>query len=124
MYLEHALSAIDGITTLRPDNRVTANAYNILFLQYDAAAFGGASKVRYITAMQAEGINGINGGYSLPVYRQTPNYHTVAHPVTDRACTGEAIWIRQNMLLGERRDMDDIVAAIGKIHRYRDELQE
>jgi dTDP-4-amino-4,6-dideoxygalactose transaminase len=145
-YLEQALSEIDGIAPLQRDDRVTANAYHILFLRYDAAAFGGASKARFIAAMQAEGISGVHGGYSLPVYRQPlmlaknfglatpplfhgayprmPDYQSVAHPVTDRVCSEEAIWIRQNMLLGERRDMDDIVAAVRKIQRYSDELRE
>ena len=44
----------------------------------------------------------------------------------------QAIWLpstiaqglRQSVLLGERQDMDDIVAAIGKIQRYSHELQE
>ena len=58
------------------------------------------------------------------VYPQLPDYSQVAWPVTDRACEEEALWIRQNMLLGTRQDMDDIVAALVKIQRYSDELQE
>jgi dTDP-4-amino-4,6-dideoxygalactose transaminase len=144
-YLEQALSELQGITTLRQDDRVTANAYHIFFLRYDASAFGGASKARFIAAMQAEGIEGVHGGYSLPAYRQpvmltehfglptpplfhgvypdAPAYEQVYHPVTERACAAEAIWLRHNMLLGERGDMDDIVAALEKIQRYSDELR-
>jgi perosamine synthetase len=48
----------------------------------------------------------------------------VAWPATDRACDAEALWVRQNMLLGARQDMDDIVAAIVKIQSHCDELQE
>jgi hypothetical protein len=117
-----------------------------MFLRYQAAAFGGVSKARFIAALQAEGITGMHGGYSLPVYRQPvmqaenfglatpplfsgihpqpPDYRQVSQPVTEQACAEEAIWIRHNMLLGERRDMEDIVAAIQKIQRYSDELQE
>jgi dTDP-4-amino-4,6-dideoxygalactose transaminase len=145
-YLERALTEIDGIATLQQDCRVTSNAYHIMFLRYDAAAFGGASKARFIAAMQAEGIAGIHGGYSLPAYRQpvmltenfglatpplfhgvyphTPDYHQVDCPVTEHACNEEAIWIRQNMLLGEPSDMDDIVKAIYKIQQAPDELRE
>ncbi len=64
------LSEREGMTTLRQDTRVTSNAYHILFLQSNVAAFAGASKARCIAAMQAEGITGIHGGSSLPVYRQ------------------------------------------------------
>jgi dTDP-4-amino-4,6-dideoxygalactose transaminase len=145
-YLEQAMSEIAGITTLRQDSRVTANSCHIFFLQYHAEAFGGASKARFIAAMQAEGIDGIQGGYSLPVYRQPllltenfglatpplfhgvyphmPDYRQVACPVTDRACDEEAVWLRHSMLLGERQDMDDIVAALDKIQRHKDELRE
>ena len=143
-YLERGLAEIAGISTLRSDPRVTANAYHIFFVRYDAAAFSGVSKDRFIQALQAEGIQGVHGGYSLPVYRQPvmqaknfglstpplfhgvhphpPDYRQVALPATDRACDDEAVWIRQNMLLGARQDMDDIVEAILKIQRYRDEL--
>jgi dTDP-4-amino-4,6-dideoxygalactose transaminase len=145
-YLEQALSEVAGITTLRQDARVTSNAYHVLFLQYHAEAFGGASRERFLTAMHAEGIDGIHPGYSLPVYRQPvlhaknyglaspplysgvypqpPDYSQVVCPATDRACAAEAVWIRQNMLLGERQDMDDIVAAIVKIQTHCRELQE
>jgi dTDP-4-amino-4,6-dideoxygalactose transaminase len=145
-YLEQALSAVKGITMLSQDGRVTSNAYHILFVQYHAEAFGELTKSRFIAALQAEGIAGVHGGYSLPVYRQpvmlaknfglatpplfsgvyteVPDYSRVTWPVTDHACNKEAVWIRQNMLLGERRDMDDIVAAILKIQQYHDELRE
>ncbi len=145
-HLQRGLAEVEGITTLYEDSRVTSNACHIFFFRYGAEAFGGVSKARFIQALQAEGIAGVHGGYSLPVYRQpvmrtenfglatpplfhgvypqTPDYNTVALPATDRACDEEAIWIRQNMLLGESRDMDDIVEAILKIQRYRDELQE
>jgi dTDP-4-amino-4,6-dideoxygalactose transaminase len=143
-YLERALADTAGVAPLRDDPRVTANSYHILIWRYDAAAFRGVSKARFIAAMQAEGITGLHGGYSLPAYRQpvmlaknfglttpplfqgvypeTPAYRDVAYPVTERACADEAIWVRQSMLLGDRRDMDDIVAAIRKVQRYSDEL--
>src|SRR5262249_54118370 len=144
--LEQALSEVAGITTLHPDERVTSNAYHVLFLRYHAEAFGGASKARFLAAIRAEGIDAMHAGYSLPAYRQPvllaknfglatpplfsgvyprmPDYSQVACPATDRACAEEALWVRQNVLLGECQDMDDIVAAIAKIQRYSAELQE
>lgn len=53
-----------------------------------------------------------------------PDYREVALPATDRACDNEAVWLRQSMLLGDRQDMDDIIEAILKLQRYRDELQD
>jgi dTDP-4-amino-4,6-dideoxygalactose transaminase len=143
-YLEQACGAIAGLQPLAQDSRITANAYHLFFLRYDAEAFSGASKTRFIAALQAEGI-GATVGYSLPVHRQPvlldkrfglttpplfqgiypepPDYSKISLPVTERACTTEAIWLRQNMLLGERQDMDDIVEAMGKIQRYSHELR-
>jgi dTDP-4-amino-4,6-dideoxygalactose transaminase len=145
-YLEQALSEVAGISTLPSDSRVTSHAYHLFFIRYHPEAFGGATKSRFIAALQAEGIDGVLGGYSLPVYRQPvllaknfglatpplfhgvhpqpPDYHAVVCPVTERACTSEAIWLRQNLLLGERRDMDDIVMAMSKIQQHSDELRE
>ncbi len=145
-YLERGLAEIDGISTMRPDPRVTANAYHLFFMRYDSEAFGGASKHQFIKALQAEGIQGVNGGYSLPVYRQPvmqtknfglstpplfhgvhpepPDYRQIALSATDRACDYEAVWIRQSMLLGDRQGMDDIIEAILKIQRHCDELRQ
>jgi hypothetical protein len=36
--------------------------------------------------------------------------------------TQEAVWFFQNMLLGERKDMDDIVDAIQKVYENRKQL--
>ncbi len=145
-HLEAGLAEVEGISTMRPDARVTANAYHIFFMRYDADAFGGLSRDRFLKALQAEGIQGVHGGYSLPVYRQPvmqaknfglptpplfhgvhpspPDYSQIALPATDRACDDEAVWIRQSMLLGDRQSMDDIVEATLKIQRYRDEIQD
>lgn len=144
VYLERALSEVEGITTMRSDARVTSNAYHVLFLQYHAEAFAGASKERFLEALRAEGLDGVHGGYSLPVHRQPvmlaknfglptpplfsgvypqpPDYSKVSCPITDRVCDEEAVWVRQNMLLGTHQDMDDMVAAIEKIQRYSAEL--
>jgi hypothetical protein len=56
------------------------------------------------------------------VHPAPPDYHQVSLPVTERACVHEAIWIRQNMLLGTQEDMDDILAAFAKVQRYSHEL--
>ncbi len=143
-YLEQVGSELEGLTTLSQDCRVTSNAYHLFFLQYHPEAFGGASKDRFLAALRAEGIDGVHPGYSLPVYRQpvllsenfglatpplfrgvyphAPDYSAIDLPVTARACTEEAIWLQQRMLLGTRRDMDDIVEALCKIQRHSDEL--
>ena len=143
-YLTEALAAVDGIAPLAADARVTDNAYHVYFLRYDAGRFGGIDKLRFIAALRAEGIPDLHAGYSLPAYRQpvmlaknfglakppflngsqaaVPDYASVTCPVTEYLCDHEALWLRQNVLLGERRDMDDLVAAIEKVQRHLDEV--
>ena len=143
-YLTEALAAIDGIAPLAADARVTDNAYHVYFLKYDAERFGGIDKLRFIAALRAEGIPDLHAGYSLPAYRQpvmlaknfglakppflngsqaaVPDYASVTCPVTEYLCDHEALWLRQNVLLGERRDMDDLVAAMDKVQRHLDEV--
>ena len=43
------------------------------------------------------------------------DYAAVHCPVAERACSEEGVWLVQSLLLGTRRDMDDVVAAIRKI---------
>ena len=38
-------------------------------------------------------------------------------------CGGEGGWLLQNLLLGSRQDMDDVVAAFRKVYEHRDELR-
>ena len=80
-------------------------------------------------------------GYPMPLYRQplfleknfAPytgwkhsrpdlDYSRVSCPVCEKACAGEAVWLGQATLLGTRRDMDDIVAAIAKVRQYAAEI--
>ncbi|MDE0204729.1 MAG: DegT/DnrJ/EryC1/StrS family aminotransferase [Candidatus Tectomicrobia bacterium] len=143
-YLGEALAAIDGVSPLTTDSRVTANAYHVYFLKFDAEEFGGIDKLRFIAALRAEGITDLHPGYSLPAYRQPvmlaknfglakppflngsqavlPDYASVTCPVTEYLCDHEALWLRQNVLLGERLDLDDIVAAMDKVQRHLDEV--
>jgi len=52
----------------------------------------------------------------LDRYRRENRY-----PENDQLCK-EAVWLTQNMLLGTKRDMDDIADAILKIYENRDKL--
>ena len=42
-------------------------------------------------------------------------------PQNDRLCT-EAVWLVQTMLLGSRKDMDDIATAVGKVQAHAAQL--
>ena len=133
------LAGIQGIEPLAVDDRVTRHAYHLYVLRYDAAAFGGASRDRFLEALAAEGIPCAAGyrplylepafqarfqDYPLdsPAFGGKPDYSAVNCPVTERICSEEAIWLTQNLLLGTAEDMTQISEAIGKIQRSAHQL--
>lgn len=63
------LEEIEGIHTLRDDDRITDRGYCVYNFRYDAEAIGGPSRDRFLEALRAEGIPA-SAGYKLPLYRQ------------------------------------------------------
>lgn len=137
-YLDGKLAGVPGIRTLGNDPRVTAHSAHLFVFRYLREGFGGKPKAAFVRALQAEGIPA-SAGYADPLYaqpvflntafgprgRSVPwpvDYRSCHCPATEAACREEAIWLTQNMLLGTRSDMDDIVEAIEKVRRYAGEL--
>ncbi len=128
-YLCDGLRAIGGLTPQPDDDRVTRHGFHLVIARYDPEAFGGWERARFIEAMRAEGIP-CAAGY-VPIYETEGVRQGSAElrkaigiaevkpdcPVTVRVCEEESIWIAgQSVLLGSRQDMDDILAAVEKIH--------
>ncbi len=63
------LETIEGIHTLREDDRITDRGYCVYNFRYDAEAFGGPSRDRFLEALRAEGVPA-SSGYGLPLYKQ------------------------------------------------------
>jgi dTDP-4-amino-4,6-dideoxygalactose transaminase len=137
--LQRLLGEIDGVASTDPDERITNHAYHLFILRYDAEAFSGVSRDRFVAALQKEGIP-CSAGYQ-PLYREAafasrfadypldspyfegkPDYARVHCPVTERVSAEEAVWLTQNLLLGEEADMVQIAEAIAKIGANTDEL--
>jgi dTDP-4-amino-4,6-dideoxygalactose transaminase len=126
LYLAQQLAEIEGIRPLARDPRVTRHAYHLFIFRYEKRAFRGLSREDFLTALRAEGIP-CSPGYS-PLYRSPAfkidtrthpfagrvDYASLHLPEVEQACE-EAVWLTQPLLLAEREDMDDIVAAIRKI---------
>lgn len=132
LYLSKKLSEIDGIQPLMRDKRVTIHSYHLYIFKYDSSKFNNIPKLKFIQALNAEGIpcsSGYNPLYkddlfkapiqkcpiSCAYYKGEVDYSKVYCPVTEKACSEEAVWLFQSMLLGTEEDMDDIVNAICKI---------
>ena len=118
----------------------TNNAWHLYMFRYDPQAFAGLSRDGFIKAMNAEGIASSRGYTPLnkqPFIAQTiqSRPYQKLYPAkalkewldrnqctaNDRLCA-EAVWFTQNMLLGPRSDMDQIVEAVTKIQAHAGEL--
>jgi dTDP-4-amino-4,6-dideoxygalactose transaminase len=130
LYLAEGLAQIGGIRPQARDARITQHGYHLFISRYQADAFGGLSRDDFLAALRAEGIPCARG--YIPVYRtraiqdattrlqrfvtgRAASYELPDCPVAERACEEEGVWFFQNMLLGTREDMDDIVQAVAKI---------
>ncbi|MGQ9523965.1 MAG: DegT/DnrJ/EryC1/StrS family aminotransferase [Armatimonadota bacterium] len=140
-YLDRRLSEIPGIRPLVRRPEATAHAYHLYIIRYDSEGFCGVSREVFVKALNAEGIPASTGYtplYKLPAFSnpdvlrcplgcplyagERPRYCEMELPVAERACTTEGVWLFHNLLLGEKRDLDDIVDAVAKIHEHASEL--
>jgi dTDP-4-amino-4,6-dideoxygalactose transaminase len=140
-YLTEQLRQIPGIVPARPYPGCTRNAYHLYMFRYDGTRFAGAPRSAFLKALRAEGVPG-SGGYS-PLNQEPFLQNVIGSkgykalypakvlaeweeknrcPQNDRLCE-EAVWFTQTMLLGPRRDMDQIAEAIRKIQAQAGELQ-
>lgn len=142
-YLSRGLAAIPGIQPLARRPYADRLSYHLYLFRLDAAAFG-LDRQTFLSALNAEGIP-CQGGYTHPLYRnpmflernfyprgcpftcghypRAINYGDFAAlcPAAERACQ-EAVWLEHRLLLGEKEDMDDIIASVQKIHAHRSAL--
>lgn len=113
--LDKLLSEVDGITPLKPDNRVTRHAYHLYIFKYDSREFSNLPKQRFVEALSAEGIP-CSAGYR-PLYSYTFLPPSKPLPNTEKASYNEAVWIPQYVLLADEGDLEDIPRAIEKIKK-------
>lgn len=135
-YLAHKLSELPGVYPQRRISECTRHSYHLFMLRLDEKEFG-VARDAVVEALKAEGIP-CSSGYGFPLYRQpmfrekafSPylpdacarvDYRNVNCPNSELVCR-QTIWLTQNIFLGTRKDMDDILAAFQKIHRNRVEL--
>jgi perosamine synthetase len=140
LYLTRMLREAPGLTPARMYEGCTRNAYHLFMMRYDARQFNGLPRAKFIKALRAEGIPS-SGGYDplnkepfLKAAFSTRGFQAIYSkerlsrweaqnqtPENDALCKA-AVWLTQNMLLGPRRDMEQIVEAVRKIRRHSSEL--
>ena len=126
--LDDAISQIDGLSITKMYLKTTRSANHLYLLRYNKDKFNGIPREKFFKAMQAEGVY-TYGGY-VPLNREKLftlvdtkeypwlegiNYKDMNFPVTEKLCTEEAVWLKQNHLLGTKEDTDDIIKAFIKV---------
>ncbi len=140
LYLTSKIKDIPGIIPYKLANGATRSAYHLYPFRYKKEYFNNIPREKFLSALKAEGIP-CSGGYGpqnkdglvedalnsrgykrlysrerLMRYREENRY-----PDNDQLCR-EAVWFSQSMLLGNKKDMDDIANAILKVYENRDKL--
>lgn len=139
-YLSSQLQGIPGIATVQlPEN--SSAVWHLYPFRYHAQHFHGLSRQKFMQALSAEGIpcssvyheqyfDGLideaiaSRGYQrLFGPQRLKAYRESLHELKgNREVCATTVAITQNLLLGERRDMDHIVAAIRKLQAHSADL--
>jgi dTDP-4-amino-4,6-dideoxygalactose transaminase len=139
-HLTTLLGQIPGIAPARMYPGCTRNAWHLYMFRYDASRFHGLPRAAFLKALAAEGVPA-SGGYSplntqpfladalssrgfqriYPKARVAEWRERTRCPANDRLCS-EAVWLTQTMLLGTRRDMEDIADAVRKVQAHAAQL--
>jgi dTDP-4-amino-4,6-dideoxygalactose transaminase len=144
-WLRAKLAEIPGITPVRLYDGVDSVSYYMCPFVYDARAFKGLPRDKFVKALAAEGVS-VTGGYpNDPLYTQGVLRETFASEVYRRLYPAaeldfeaykernrcpklletfqSSVWLSStHMFLGSRRDMADIVDAVAKIHRHAERI--
>ncbi|MGD2126090.1 MAG: DegT/DnrJ/EryC1/StrS family aminotransferase [Desulfobacteraceae bacterium] len=141
--LTHGIQEIPGLRHIGVDAPSMKHGYYYYLLRYEPDVFGNQDPDRLCEALNAEGIPFVPGDrkpvYHHPVfeienladhlcpqalerYPQVVDLLQAVCPATEEAC-GCTLILRHQVLLGEEKDMDDIIEALWKVYKNIDELR-
>ncbi|MGQ9620148.1 MAG: DegT/DnrJ/EryC1/StrS family aminotransferase [Bacteroidales bacterium] len=140
-YLDSKLREIPGIVPYKLVDETAKSAYHFYPFRFISENFGTLPRETFIRALNAEGIP-CSAGYGpqnkdglieqmlnskgfkrlFPESRLKQWREENILPGNDKLCR-EAVILYQNILLGSKNDMDDIVKAITKIYQNREALR-
>lgn len=143
-HLRSMLQEIPGIVPYRLYDNVTRAAFHLFPFRYKQESFAGLPRATFLKALQAEGVP-CSSGYTplntMPYLAnafQTKNFKKMYPkemldskkyyaanqcPENDELCN-EAVWFTQNILLGDKADMEMIAGAITKIHKNASKIKQ
>ncbi|HZG57041.1 DegT/DnrJ/EryC1/StrS family aminotransferase [Paenibacillus sp.] len=121
--LNELLAPIDGVSPARRPSEVERHAQHLYVFFLDDALATPENKAEAIRRLQAEGVPVAAGYVSLnrnravaaDIRKWTGETRSYDCPVSERASDSRALWLHQNVLLAEERDMYDIRDAVRKV---------
>ena len=144
-YLRSRMREIPGILPHRLYDNVTRGAYHHFPWRYKKEEFADLPRADFVRALRAEGIpanTGYSAGLNSSPYLndafQSKNYQKMYPrrmldfkryveqnqcPLNDQFCSEENVRISQNMLLGNKQDIDDVIKAIEKIQNNAEKIK-
>jgi perosamine synthetase len=143
-YLRSKIKDIPGIIPYKLHKNVTRAAFHMFAFRYKKEEFQGLTRSKFLEALTAEGIPNLSGyapflnkqpylnsafqskNYKKMYPKEMLDFDKYADqnkcPENDILCE-ESVWLMQNLLLAEKSDMNDIVAAIERIHQYAGKIK-
>lgn len=136
--LRERLRGFPGLTLAPDDPRASRHPRYLVTLRYHPEYFAGLSRDRVIEALQAEGLPA-KPSYPYPLYRNSlfrkesgllaryqgwhapQDYQNLLLPEAERVCR-DGIWLNHQVLLGDEKDVDDILLAVEKIQQHAPSL--
>ncbi|MFO8058566.1 MAG: DegT/DnrJ/EryC1/StrS family aminotransferase [bacterium] len=139
-YLNGLLQKIEGVSPMKRDKRTTSQSYFNFAFRYQSDAFKGLPADTFRKALAKELGTGVEACYiplnDDPLYRPlTKRRYNINRdhwrkidpsrfklPVCERAFKEESVCFHHSILLGTRKDMDQIAEAVVKIRDNVDQL--
>ena len=126
-FLDNFLKGLDGLTPMEMCDGATRSANHIYICRYNETEFSGISRETFFKAMQAEGVytyKGYNPLYREPLFitneeeypwLKNRDYESLNLAQTEIFAEKEAVWLKQNHLLGDKKDIQDVMDAFEKV---------
>ncbi|MBX2922611.1 MAG: DegT/DnrJ/EryC1/StrS family aminotransferase [Chitinophagaceae bacterium] len=140
-YLTQLLKEIPGIIPAKLYPGTTRSAYHLYMFRYDKNHFAGLSRSKFLEALSAEGVpNSVGYGqmnkdsyvtglaknkHYLKIYGEKTMQEWLERnqcPQNDALTSEQSVWLFQNMLLGTKKEMEQIAEGIRKIQKYAAEI--
>jgi dTDP-4-amino-4,6-dideoxygalactose transaminase len=115
------LAGVPGLRPFRNAADAGAGVYYKVGLQFDAGAFG-LDRARFVAAARAEGV-GVDEGFRALHVGRSPSRWRGAGPLAEAERAGAgAVVLHHPVLLGDDCDVEEVAAAILKVHAHTGRL--